>query len=373
MAPAAVRLQPLLLLLAVAAATAFPALANAATATAAARPPVHRVMELLHWSPLWFKPAPEESVDCTAQCGRRVTVHPHRSRLGRASALVFHAWDLNLTSADLPPRLHGSPPWVLRSQESPVTCRVQSRPEVAAMFNLTMTYRFDSDAPAPYVPPSAEWLFASPHWPASAADATAPAGGAKVAYVASHCGAASGRDEYVRELGRHIAVDALGRCLNNASLPAGLGRYDPGGRGDAMDALMRARGYRFVLAFENSRCDDYVTEKLYNPLRAGVVPVYRGAPNARSAGFLPSPLAAVLADDFGSPRELAEHLHEMLRDERLYARRLEWYRQRRVDAALLRRIESLRARGSPWCDVCRAVVEGRSHEVTVDRSCLEAL
>lgn len=39
--------------------------------------------------------------------------------------------------------------------------------------------------------------------------------------------------------------------------------------------------YKFVIAFENSVCDDYITEKLWTPLRVGIVPIYFGAPNIK--------------------------------------------------------------------------------------------
>lgn len=37
--------------------------------------------------------------------------------------------------------------------------------------------------------------------------------------------------------------------------------------------------YKFVIAYENSACNDYITEKLWRPLVLGVVPIYFGAPN----------------------------------------------------------------------------------------------
>lgn len=37
--------------------------------------------------------------------------------------------------------------------------------------------------------------------------------------------------------------------------------------------------YKFVIAYENGICDDYITEKLWRPLSLGVVPIYFGAPN----------------------------------------------------------------------------------------------
>jgi hypothetical protein len=52
--------------------------------------------------------------------------------------------------------------------------------------------------------------------------------------------------------------------------------------------------YKFYLAAENSREPDYVTEKLWQGLRAGAVPVYLGAPNVRL--YLPEG-AAVFVDE----------------------------------------------------------------------------
>lgn len=37
--------------------------------------------------------------------------------------------------------------------------------------------------------------------------------------------------------------------------------------------------YKFVIAFENSCVEDYVTEKFFDPLLVGAVPIYFGAPN----------------------------------------------------------------------------------------------
>lgn len=37
--------------------------------------------------------------------------------------------------------------------------------------------------------------------------------------------------------------------------------------------------YKFVIAYENSVCTDYITEKIWRPLALGIVPIYFGAPN----------------------------------------------------------------------------------------------
>ena len=43
--------------------------------------------------------------------------------------------------------------------------------------------------------------------------------------------------------------------------------------------LETIKAYKFTLALENAIAEDYVTEKVYDPLIASSVPVYLGAPN----------------------------------------------------------------------------------------------
>lgn len=71
------------------------------------------------------------------------------------------------------------------------------------------------------------------------------------------------------------------------------------------------RKYKFVIAFENAIEEDYVTEKFYDPLLAGSVPVYLGAPNIRN--FQPGEHYFVDVNVFDSPKELAGFLKDLSR------------------------------------------------------------
>jgi Glycosyltransferase family 10 (fucosyltransferase) C-term len=80
--------------------------------------------------------------------------------------------------------------------------------------------------------------------------------------------------------------------------------------------------YKFTLAFENSISADYVTEKFFDALIAGSVPVYRGAPNVGK--FAPAQHCYIDVSLFPGPRELAEYLRHLDKSPAEYAAYLEW-------------------------------------------------
>jgi hypothetical protein len=80
------------------------------------------------------------------------------------------------------------------------------------------------------------------------------------------------------------------------------------------EVLARAR---FVLCFENSRIAGYRTEKLFNALAAGAIPIYAGDPTMSS---VVPPDAFIHYERFRGPKELWEYLVE-LSDEEVAAMR----------------------------------------------------
>ena len=78
------------------------------------------------------------------------------------------------------------------------------------------------------------------------------------AWFASNCNAGNKRHNYVYELEKYVNVDVYGLC--GISCP----KNDVGEERcyDQLD-----NDYRFYLAFENSNCKDYVTEKVYTALK----------------------------------------------------------------------------------------------------------
>jgi len=74
------------------------------------------------------------------------------------------------------------------------------------------------------------------------------------------------RNKFFRRLNRAKHVDSAGRHFNNTGQRVR----------DKQSFLL---DYRMNLAFENTRSEGYITEKLVEPLLAGCIPIYWGAPD----------------------------------------------------------------------------------------------
>jgi glycosyl transferase family 10 (putative fucosyltransferase) len=256
-----------------------------------------------------------------------------RSRMAEADALIIHlpGCDRLWEARKYPGQL-----WVAWCRESDVTIPALRRPGFMRHFDLTMTYRREADVWWPYIP-SAETLLALPRTKTE----TAPA-----VLFQSQSYDRSGRNAYLAELARYLRIDSYGRFLNNRRLA--------GDDGSAEAKLAVLARYKFTLAFENSRSPDYVTEKFFQPLMAGSVPVYRGAPNV--ADFAPGDKCFINADDFSGPAALAAHLDALARDEQAYGEYHAWRAGgfRPGFSAMLERIAE-----NPFCRLAEAIGERR--------------
>jgi hypothetical protein len=233
-----------------------------------------------------------------------------RRRLPEADAVVFHVPTLPRWRWWQRPRKRRGQVWVAWSMESQANYPRLGEPHFLRRFDLTMTYRLDSDVPVPYVDyySSAENFARALREPPRPKTEPAPA----VSFVSSGIDL-SGRRGYLAELARHLPVDSYGAFMRNR-------RLEPdGGRPTKLGTIAR---YRFTLAFENSIDRDYVTEKFFDPLVVGSVPVYLGAPNAED--FAPGDRCFIDVTRFAGPRQLADYLLALHHDPAEYAALLAW-------------------------------------------------
>ena len=125
-------------------------------------------------------------------------------------------------------------------------------------------------------------------------------------FLARNCAPLNDREEIVaamRQAG--FRVDAPSTCMNNMDLPDE----------DLQNKTALMRRYMFFLAFENHNEDDYITEKLWDSLEAGVIPVYYGAPNVKER--VPEH-SVVRVQDFDGSYELVVHLRQIAQNRSLY-------------------------------------------------------
>lgn len=143
--------------------------------------------------------------------------------------------------------------WIIHTLESPMAAN--NFQTLDNMFNWTATYRTDSTIVTPY----AKWTTFADHINSDFSKINyAENKTKKVAMYVSNCHTSNNRLVYAEELAKHIHVDIYGEC-GNLSCSKNDNEH-------CMHILRK--DYKFYLAFENSNCRDYITEKFYtNALR----------------------------------------------------------------------------------------------------------
>ena len=123
----------------------------------------------------------------------------------------------------------------------------------------------------------------------------------------------SHRLEYLKELSYYLKIDSYGKWMNNINIECDEGYKTK---------LKIISEYKFTIAFENSIVNDYVTEKFYEPLLVGSIPIYMGAPNIDD--YSPSSDAFINVNDFFSPKELAQAVKDICNNTNLYQSFFMW-------------------------------------------------
>ena len=203
---------------------------------------------------------------------------------------------------DLPLPRKPNHKWFLFHEESPKNSIILQSAAGISLFNYTATCSRHSSYPlVTQHLESIEWLLDPVRHPPSA---KSKGDIGLVMYLHSDCNVPSDRDSYAAELMKYVKLDSYGTCLHNKDLPEHL--RDPVDGMESPDLVRIISQYKFVLAFENAICDDYITEKLWRTFRAGSVPIYKGSPSVMD--WAPDDHSIILVDDFSSPRELAKYL-----------------------------------------------------------------
>ncbi|CAF0897807.1 unnamed protein product [Adineta steineri] len=154
-----------------------------------------------------------------------------------------------------------------------------------------------------------------------------------ILWMNSNCNTKSQRTQYMEQLMKYIDVDNYGNCgSNKLPLPEHIIKIRGSNNHNSSDRssynwqgvkLALAKEYLFTIAIENSLDFDYITEKLWQPLVAGSVPIYLGAPNIHD--WLPCQTDCIIdLNKFKTPQDAAMHIKQVATNRTLYESYHKW-------------------------------------------------
>uniref|UniRef100_A0A915DQN2 Fucosyltransferase n=1 Tax=Ditylenchus dipsaci TaxID=166011 RepID=A0A915DQN2_9BILA len=266
-----------------------------------------------------------------SECPYECVYSTDRQRdLSHASIVIFSPRDLN--EKDVPPR-NPDQLNVFLLNESPFHSDPNYKRLPPDFFNISMTYRKDSDIFMPYdsfeeivpgtTPPNEIWQ--KDEVLKKLKNKTKLA----VQFV-SNCKTPSHREDYIEKLKKYIKISEYGKCNNHFCKEK-----------NCFEQIID--DHLFYLAFENSLCKHYVTEKFWNVKRL-TVPVVLSKKPLIGLDFPNN--SYIAADDFKGPKELADHLLYLQKNFDQYLKYFEWTKVYKKSGAI-----------SPFCQLCQFAVE----------------
>ena len=232
----------------------------------------------------------------------------NRSELTRSDLVLFH---LRNQIDTMPKQANEQQRFVHVVFESQVHCYTCTKYEHT--FNLTASYLTQSDYMSPY------WTDSGLYWELNANfidEKDFQAGKTEFAStLISNCGSSAKiRNDYISELKKYVNVSVYGNCGQSM---AGLCGSWPSN--DCRNYI--SQKYMFYLAFENTVCNDYITEKFFDALKYDIVVVVLGGGNytyyVPKSGF-------INALDFKTPKHLATYLIYLSKNKTAYNEYFKW-------------------------------------------------
>ena len=294
-----------------------------------------KVIRIIRWTPPYKHDWIKSGRTWFASCGTPIPCeYTSESTYNKSDVIIINAFYLRYEQ-DMPRYRLPHQKWVFFHTEAPRLNRFRYLERYHTSFNVTMTYTSDADIVQPYgiclpnrattkkdpgsitqhirkiygsLTDSAPWLS---HEQKYTPQNQASGKNRLVAWMVSNCHSTSKRSDYVELLQRYIPIDVYGACGNLTCL-----------RSNSKVCENLLNSYKFYLAFENSLCPEYITEKVWKRLKKGtVVPVVLGS--AEYEKYLPKH-SYINIKDFSSPAELANYLKLLDRNDTLYNEYFRW-------------------------------------------------
>ncbi|ELT87095.1 hypothetical protein CAPTEDRAFT_65214, partial [Capitella teleta] len=231
-----------------------------------------------------------------------------RSQLADSDAVIFRA--RRLENLPMPERPNYNQKWIFYEVEPPY--KVYEYTDLSKykdVFNLSATYSAESDMAhlidlkKCHINENKLKRFSQINFAANKSK--------DAIWFVSNCHSQSKREAFAKEMQKYIGVDIYGKC---GTLSCGTNSFASYASGAECHQKLFT-GYRFYLAFENSICKDYLTEKLWKLSGHSIIPVVMGGVDYKN--MLPAQ-THVDVRDFGDAKKLSEFLLELSQNDELY-------------------------------------------------------
>ena len=265
--------------------------------------------------------------DC--ECKNCIISH-NKSKLLTADAVIFYIGIRNERMGKYPPvhykNRNPNQAWIFTSAEPPehyYNIDYKS-PFWRNTMNWSCLYRLDSDIPNPY-----GYLIRSDEFNMLDYESMYDKKTRNALWIVSHCHVASARRKFILEMiSNGFDVDILGSCSQD------------GQKVDGDKLLQIVSSYKFYLAFENSLCVDYITEKYFNYYNFSWILIVRGGANYN---YLLPKDTYINTADFQNNSMLVQYLLELGNDRSRYMNYLK----------NKNKYISIRWPGNMHCEICR--------------------
>ncbi|XP_065890111.1 glycoprotein 3-alpha-L-fucosyltransferase A-like [Dysidea avara] len=181
-------------------------------------------------------------------------------------------------------------------------------PQNIKLSDIRVSYTLESTIPFPFMcwPDIQQPVLDALHLPP-------PKGRHGIAMFVTDC--IEWRLRYLKELMKYIHINSFGKCLHNTedgvSRHRGTDLYKP----KKQETILRYK-YKFLLTFESTVIVDYVSEKIWHGYMSQTVPIYYGTKDVYDQA--PGANTFIDATKFAGPKELAEYIKKVDRDDDLY-------------------------------------------------------
>lgn len=264
--------------------------------------------------------------------------HSYLNNMADFDAIMIHGPE---HLDEIPSHFSNKQLFIFVSLEAPTFIR-ENLTRYENYYNLTMTYRMDSDITWDYgrfisietqeiIAPSKnpQWIepddqFFDENYMKIYENKTK-----SIAWFVSNCDAFNRRQDLVKKMQQFIDIDIYGKCGNLTC------------EGPNCDQLMTTT-YKFYVSFENSLCQDYVTEKLFKTLEQFTIPlVFNGLKDITM--FAP-PKSFINVDEFDTVEDLVDYLKYLMDNPREYIQYFWWKKHYHIKRQLFR---------YTYCDLCQ--------------------